>query len=351
VSVERGAARISLAESAADVAALREGGAPGPRSLIHVAHAAEHALRRMLRDDPTAPVELRLRALAPEELSLDALLAELRRHDRIPMQLAAGMHELAAAAARVEGGAPVEPRDAANAVSVADALEQQLQQRPEVATLEDPLLGESEAPLEEPDAGVRAVPVPADDGAGRLRWIVTLLGVLAVVVLVVWVAALRGGGSGLRRADLMVDRGRTATAAGLLQDLVNRRPEDPRAAIRLARIFREAGRPVDALLALRTGIAASPDDPRLNEELGVHLLEQRQPREAVRAFGTAIRADSASERAWVGLVRALRESGELTSAHRAMGHAPEAARLLIGTLPIAPAPTSYDSTALPPLRP
>ena len=80
-----------------DIAALR-GGSAGPGALVRVARAAESPLRRVLRDEPTAPVELRLRALSPDDLSTDELLAELRRRDRLPLELAAGMHELASVA-------------------------------------------------------------------------------------------------------------------------------------------------------------------------------------------------------------------------------------------------------------
>jgi tetratricopeptide (TPR) repeat protein len=323
---------ISLAEAAADVAALRAG-TPTPRSLIHVAHVAEHALRRTLRDDPTAPVELRLRALAPEELPLDDLLAELRRHDRIPVELAAGVHELAAAAARAETGAPVEPRDTANALTVADALDSLLRRRPAAATMEDPLFAaDTDAALSSDEVDVVVRHVPAEAPSGGFRWLGVLLGVAAVVALAAWVAS-RGGG-GLERADALAERGRTAAAAAVLRETGS----DPGAAARLARVYREAGRPTEALRAVREGLAASPRDPRLHEELGLLLLEQQRPAEAVRAYRTALVADSASERAWVGLVRALRAGGDAPAAERVLARAPEAARILAGPAPAPPAP-------------
>jgi hypothetical protein len=78
-----------------DVIALRTG-TGGAAAVVRIARAAEGVLRRMLRDDPTAGVELRLRALSPDDLSSGELLAELRRRDRLPMELAATFHELTA---------------------------------------------------------------------------------------------------------------------------------------------------------------------------------------------------------------------------------------------------------------
>ncbi|HVH12782.1 MAG TPA: hypothetical protein VM759_07015, partial [Longimicrobium sp.] len=71
-----------LRQRAPDVEALR-GGASSAALVVRVARAAETTLRRMLRDDPTAPVELRLRALSPDDLPTAELLAELRRRNRL----------------------------------------------------------------------------------------------------------------------------------------------------------------------------------------------------------------------------------------------------------------------------
>jgi len=325
---------ISLSDTAADVAALRARSAT-PRALIHVAQAAEHALRRLLRDDPTAGLELRLQAMDHDELPLDGLLAELRRHDRIPMELAAGMHELAAAAGRAEAG-QMDARDTENALAVVDALETRLN-RPGGATLEDPLLSpEPEGTPEDPDVVVHEV--PPDTPSSPARLLAALIGLAALVALVAWIASRGGSDDPIERADRLSDQGRIAAAGAVLREATARTPVDPRAAIRLSRVFREAGRPADALRALRGALSAEPGDPRLNEELGLVLLEQRRFPEAVRAFRNAISADPASERGYLGLIRALRESGDPGAAQQALARAPEGAKILAGPVPPAPHP-------------
>src|SRR3954471_7081793 len=125
-----------------DVIALRTGQA-GAAAVVRIARAAEGVLRRMLRDDPTAPVELRLRALSPEDLASGELLSELRRRNRMPMELAASFHELNASAERLarEGGEAT-PRDVEVAVAAADGLERHVLSNPYDTPLQDPLLAQ-----------------------------------------------------------------------------------------------------------------------------------------------------------------------------------------------------------------
>src|SRR5688500_4361803 len=127
-----------LRQRATDLDALR-GGAAASGTTLRVAAAVETTLRRMLRDDATAPVELRLRALAAEDLPTADLLAELRRRNRMPMELAAAVHELDQAAQRLAAGEGESERDGRLAVSVAEGLEAHIQSLAGLP-LEDPAL-------------------------------------------------------------------------------------------------------------------------------------------------------------------------------------------------------------------
>ena len=151
-----------------DVIALRtgQGGAAG---VVRIARAAESVLRRMLRDDPTAPVELRLRALSPEDFGTGELLAELRRRDRLPMELAAAFHELTSASTRLatEGGSAT-PRDVEIAVAAADGLERHVLSRPYDTPLQDPVFPSREETLIPPPPEDRG-PVHPIPSADRVR--------------------------------------------------------------------------------------------------------------------------------------------------------------------------------------
>lgn len=333
---------------ASDVEALRAGGAR-PSSVVRVARAAESTLRRVLRDDPTAPVELRLRALSPDDLPTDELLAELRRRDRIPLELAAAFHELDVAAARIGAGAEPDPRDFDTALAVADGVERHIGTAHE-ATLEDPVLSrEAEAPIPHADDRTIVHPVPSEKKGNPWRWIAAALGIALVVAMAVW--ASRGSRGDVRRAEEELARGQTAQAELLLRRYVADHPDDRPARLRLAAIYREAGRRVDALRELRAGLVSRADDAGLNAELGHLLLDSRRPAEATRAFRRALDGDPASERAWIGLVRALRENGRNDQAEQVLARAPAPVRDLVPRVAPAPIPASMpDPSVVPPVR-
>ncbi len=330
-----------LRAASSDIAALR-GGSASPGALVRVARAAESTLRRVLRDDPTAPVELRLRALSPDDLSTDELLAELRRRDRLPLELAAGVHELDSVAARVSAGAEPLPRDFEMARTVADGLERHLLTAPaaDAPLMEDPVLSEeADAPIPAHDDATRVHPVPRDGGRNPLRWLAVAAGVVAIVLLAGW-AVSRGRG-GLGQIDERLREGKIAEAAQLLRAHADEHPDDPEARVRLAAILREAGRRQDALRELRAGMIARGGDAALNAELGHLLLDSGRPADAARAFRRALDASPEDERAWVGLLRAMRETGMTAQAEQARERAPQAVRELvprsIPDLPVPPA--------------
>jgi len=327
---------------AGDISALR-GGTASPGALVRVARAAESTLRRVLRDDPTAPVELRLRALSPDDISTDELLAELRRRDRLSLELAAGVHELGAVAARVSDGTEPSARDFEMARTVADGLERHLLSAPATPAplLEDPVLAEeAEAPIPAHDDATRVHAVPRDRGRRPLAFLAGAAGIAAIVLLAAW--AVRGNrGGDLERADRLVREGKIAAAAQLLREYANARPDDPEGRIRLAALYREAGRRQDALREVRAGLISRGADAGLNSELGHLLLDSGRPVEATRAFRRALDADRENERAWVGLLRAMREAGMGPQAELAREKAPlEVRELVPRALPDIPAATA-----------
>ena len=82
-------------------------------------------LRRLLRDDEEADLELRLSALAPDELRPDKVLAELRQLDRISIHLAAAIHSLFEARQQIRQGGQLASTDRVLAYQVADRLEEE----------------------------------------------------------------------------------------------------------------------------------------------------------------------------------------------------------------------------------
>lgn len=312
-----------LRERAADREALRRGES-SPARVVRIARAAETTLRRMLRDDPTAPVELRLRALSADDLPTSELLAELRRRDRIPVALAAAFHDLDLAAARIAGGADPEERDAALALSVADGVEAHVRSLPEGTPLHDPVFPVP-TPAGEPER-VRSVP----PSRRRVPW-GTLASLAAIVALLLLAIRLRGSDDALRQGEAAYRDGRVVEAERLFRQAAEEEERDPLPRVYLARIYREAGRSDDARRVVEEGLRAAPSSAGLHVERGFLLLDSEHPDQAVPVFREALRHDRDARRAWAGLVRALRESGRPAEAEQVLRLAPADLRALMRT--------------------
>lgn len=330
-----------LHQRAADVELLRAGPAPAG-AVVRVARAAETTLRRMLRDDPTAPVELRLRALSDDDLPAPDLLGELRRRNRLPLELAAAVHELQGAAQRIAAGDEPLPRDGQLALSVAEGLDAHVRALPAMP-LEDPVEEEDEPLHGESAQTVHAVP------AARRRFPWQALAALGVLVLLlVVVVRMRADGRasrGLERAEAAYAAGRVAEAEAGFRVWADEHPRDPQVRVYLARIYREAGRRADANLQLKAGLDVAPENPGLHTELGYLLLDGGHPAQAAERFRTALGFNPegvGAQRAWGGLVRALREAGRPADAERELQQAPAELRALMRS---APAPSAAPAAA------
>jgi predicted Zn-dependent protease len=317
-----------LRQRAADVDALRAGAA-APALVVRIARASETTLRRMLRDDPTAPVELRLRALSHDDLSTPDLLAELRRRNRLPMELAAAFHDLDLACERISAGSDPGPRDAQLAVHVADGLESHIGSFPADGLLEDPADPDLQEPVlvgEDEDL-VHAVPA----SRRQVPWL-SLLALATLAVLLVLAIRMRGGDDdALQRGEAALRAGRVAEAEAAFREYADEHPREALPRVYLARIYREAGRVPDAEREIQAGLRAVPDDAGLHTEHGYLLLDSNRAPDAVEVFRKAVVSDSTSQRAWAGLVKSLRASGRPTDAEQVLRRAPADLRALMRT--------------------
>jgi tetratricopeptide (TPR) repeat protein len=312
----------ALRSAREEVEALRRGGAPPAEArgyVLRVANAVDRALRRLLRDDEAADLSIRLKALAPDELRSDAVLAELRRNERLPMRVAAAVHELLDTRVRLERGGTPDPDDAARAVHVTDALERAIRG----ADLHAP------PPREVVDDEVHEVPaarewrsspiVPLAAGAGAL---------LLTVVLLVWVLGGRGPDH-MEQGIALFRTGAYSEAAHHFWRHAQDNPGDATPHLYLARIHRRMDRPELAAEAIREAQQRAPDDPAVHRELGFLLLDTGRADVAVERFRQAIDLEPDSSEGWVGLVRALRESGRGAEVDRVIEQAPAEVRALL----------------------
>jgi cytochrome c-type biogenesis protein CcmH/NrfG len=310
-----------------EIARLRRGDATpeaAREAVVRVAHAVEASMRRLLRDDPDGDLELRLRALDPEEISPDEVVAELRRRNLLSLELAAGFHELIGVRARARRGDTVTPADTALALRTADGLCREADLPPPARPR-----GADLPPV--PDDATLLAPPSAVPPAHRTRRPAPLLATAAVLLLVLlggllwWRSGNRHGGT-LAEGVSLFRSGDLVGAQARFETYSAANPEDATALLYLARIHRRAGRRVEAAEVLRRGIAAAPEDADLHRELGFLLLDAGRPVQAAERFRLAIRLHPEGAEAWIGLVRAQREAGRLDLAERVLEQAPAEVR-------------------------
>lgn len=318
-----------LRNVAGAVTALRSPSLPAEEArgaIVQVAAAVESSLRRLLRDLPAAALQVRLRALAPDELGADEVLAELRQHDRISMELAAAVHDLFEARQRLRGGTAPSAPDAELAYRVADRLEHEVvSPRPVPRTVPpvDATMAMDETIMAPPPP--RRPLSPFADIPRRWLWAGGGLLALLVVGLGIWLATPRDT-SQLQQGITLFRSGAYEDAASYFYRYSQANPDDATPHLYLARIHRRTRRVDLARDALAKALDLAPEDAGVHTELGWLLLDTGHPAPAVDRFRKAVELGPESEMAWAGLVRALRESGRGDAADRALGLAPPAIR-------------------------
>jgi tetratricopeptide (TPR) repeat protein len=322
-------ARSSLREGIEDPEAERS-------ALLRLGEAIESSLRRVFRNDTSQPAELRLQALAPDELSAEDLITALRQRDRISIELAAAFHELLQVRRRLLYGAGAARHDVLLALRVADQLEREALSIQPVAHPPPPAA--AAAASSTADAADPAPRTLTGSGLG-VPWWWALVGLAAIVVfaLGLWWATARPGPR-LDEAIALFRTGDYDRAAAQFEQHAQARPDDPTPRLYLARIHRRLARYEEAREQLRLALDAAPDDPALHRELGFLLLDVGQAGAAVGRFRAAVERDPDAVEGWMGLVRALRESGQGVAADRVLERAPAAVRARIhqGGAPVAP---------------
>lgn len=326
-SEDQDSALRPLRNVGATTAALRGGTLPEPETrtaVVQVAAAVEMSLRRLLRDFPAAALQVRLRALAPDELRADEVLAELRQHDQISIELAAAVHDLLEVRQRLRDGAPLSPHDATLAYHVADRLEHEAS-RPRHPSAPAPSLELSEEDL-------TVLTPPGRRRRGRLaaiprntRLAIAGVGVALLAAITLWWAMPRGAGL-MEEGIALFRTGAYEDAASYFWRYAEAHPEDPTPRLYLARIHRRMARPELAVAQLDTALRLAPDDPDVHTELGFLLIDTRRPADAVERFRSALSMDPRSETAWAGLVAALRADDRADAAERVLERAPPEVR-------------------------
>jgi tetratricopeptide (TPR) repeat protein len=320
VSQDRISALRPLHQAAADVALLRGGSAePAARqpALLRVIEAVEWTLRRVLRDDPVAPLRARLSALAPDEIRTDEVLNEVRQHDLITIELAAALHHLFELRQRLVGGLGASDADIAEALSVVDRLEDELgRTRPTPLPVAETLLDEQ----------IHEVPSDTRSRFGRPdRRTMAVAGAAALLLILVLIGVRLFSGTGASEMDqgiALFRSGAYADAAHHFHRYAERNPRDATPHLYLARIHRRLGRPDLAGPALQEAMRLSPEDAAVHRELGFLLMDTGRFDVAVERFRTAVSMDEDSPEGWMGLVLALRRNGHPGEAERVLARAP-----------------------------
>ena len=278
---DRSAALRPLHAAAADLTLLRSGSAETDAqrgAILRVTNAVEASLRRMLRDEEGAPMELRLRALAADELPAPEVVAGLRQQGRLTIEFAAALHELWGVRRRLTSGLQPVQGDAQLLLRVADRLEEEALAPPAVLARPEPADWTQFQPLPQP--------APAGRGDRQRRWALPTWWIPAIAGAVV-LLLLGGWWFGSRRDNDLeagVERfrsGQLSEAVPYFRRYAQANPDDATPRLYLARIHRRARRYREAAEELQHAQRAAPNDPAVHRELGFLFLDTGRPAPAV----------------------------------------------------------------------
>ncbi len=296
--------------------------------------AVEQSLRLRLRADRESPDELRLAALSPTDLPVSRLLDALRRRDLISMELAGSAHELERAVSRAEQG-EVRAADGDLARRVVQLVRSELPASMEEAA-GAPVSGgvtvrrtdEEERGLTEgePAEEVEATPPDRWPGARRLR---LLAAAVALLVLVMFIFVLvRSLDDRMEEATAAFAAGRLDEAEQLFEELLVDEPESVVVRLYLGRINRRQEDYEAASEHLRAAAREAPTDPYVRRELGHLFMDLDRPRAAAEQYQRALEVRPDDERAWIGLIVALRAAND-SRAEELLRQAPPEVRAVL----------------------
>jgi tetratricopeptide (TPR) repeat protein len=274
-------------------------------AVVAVRDAVDRSLRLLLRNDPGAPDELRLKALSAKDLPHHELLPALRRRELISLALAGSIHGLEQAADRAVADA-AEATDADAARRVVEALRREVgasskDPAPPAFVVKQPVLDAAARPVHE-------VP-PARQGRpyGRL----VAVGVVALLVVVAILFVVRNGGpSATAQGVTAFATGDYVVAESHFQSAVRADSGDVTALLYLGRIYRRDARFREAAAVLGSAADRAPDDADVRRELGNLFMDLERPTAAAQQFDRARELAPANALNWIGLIRALRAAGD-----------------------------------------
>lgn len=301
-------------------------------ALEAIGQAVERSLRQLLRLDPSLPDDVRLHARDAEQLPYDRVLGLLRQRERISLSLANDIHELRQGTLRA-GAGTVRASDADHAIAVVGRVRSEILAGPSgmrsEAARDDAVRaathgaverGEFEEPAHEVSSRARRWPLRVAMGVALFA-----LGFLVYGATTGWfgeseleqgVAAFREGRMGIaeRHFRAALKEGESATAE-----------------LYLGRVLRREGRLDEAGAVLNAARKRYPQDADLLRELGYLLaLDLRRPAAAVEPFRRAVELQPEQDANWVGLVRALRATGD-PAAEQWLARAPATAQAVLRT--------------------
>jgi tetratricopeptide (TPR) repeat protein len=295
-------------------------------ALRATSHAVDRTLRTLLRSDASAPDSIRLTAMSPDQMTLDAVLTELRRRDLISLGLAGRVHELRQAVERADRN-EVRASDADNAQDVVRCVRDEVRGAARRA-VETPPLAAAQRPPE--FAGARdADEALVVERAGSIRRPQTLaIGALVLLAAVVVAILLLARSSDLERGVEAFRENRKGVAEQHFRSALERDEENNTARLYLARILREQGRNQEAGQLLRAAVTTDPRDEAVRRELGYLFLGLNRAEAAAQQFRQAVELNAEEPLNWVGLVEALRRAGD-PSADEWLRRAPAEAQQMI----------------------
>jgi tetratricopeptide (TPR) repeat protein len=283
--------------------------------------AVERTLRVLLRSDTSVPDTVRMAAMSSTDMTFDAVLSELRRRDRVSIELAGRVHELGQTVRRAEHTG-ARPQDADLAQQVVAQVRREVHDaadRPMRASAHGAVVAEA--------LGDDVHPVPRAERPARQRldiqallarlprsrpWVIGAA--TAATLLVVLLAVLVfGGGSDMEAGVEAFRQQRWGVAEQRFRAELSRNNDNVTARLYLARMLRQQGRTQEAADLLKAAARTDPRDPAVRRELGHLFLDLKQPALAVEQFKIAVEQGPEEQLNWVGLIEALYRAGDPTT--------------------------------------